>query len=164
MIAKVSDGEHRPLPDCFIQVDLKNGNNFRILPIGDEEDPLIQIGVEDKKDKFFNDLHTLRNYEVFGYLEKLAGPSPKIITEQDIKAMAFDQLYEKYKYSIGDSADGKVSKVVLKETMGNISDKSYFGKEVYLVEFPIKNGGAQKSVIVYRNLDNYRLIGYGFTD
>lgn len=164
MLAKVSDGEHRPPPDCAIRVTLKNGDSFSILPIGGEDDPSIQIGMEDKKEKFFTALYTLRDYEVFRYLEKLAGPSPKVITEYDIRAMAFDQLYVRYKESIGDCADGKVSKVILKETMGEISDKSYIGKEVYLIEFPVKNGGTQNSVIVYLNLDTYRLIGYIYTD
>ena len=44
--------------------------------------------------------------------------------------------------------------------MGIINDKSYIGKEVYLIDFPTKS--ISVPIIVYASLDDYKIIGYGY--
>lgn len=45
--------------------------------------------------------------------------------------------------------DSKLSKITLEEGMGTINDKSYIGKEVYLVDFETKSQSVPDNMIVY---------------
>lgn len=86
-------------------------------------------------------------------------------SEQDIREIAFNQLTSEAKKSIkGTWQDGKLSKIILKEGMGNITDKSYIGKEVYIIDFPIEMHLTINEISVYIGMDNYKLIGYGLLD
>lgn len=84
---------------------------------------------------------------------------------KDVREMAFNQLTQNDKKRIsGNWKDGKLSKVTLKEGMGSISDKSYIGKEVYLIDFPTKSISKPNNMIVYLGTDSSKLIGYGYVD
>lgn len=48
--------------------------------------------------------------------------------------------------------------------MGNIMDKSYIGKEVYLVDFPTQSKSIPNNMVVYLSIDNNKLLGYGYVD
>ena len=60
--------------------------------------------------------------------------------------------------------DSKLSKITLHEGMGKINNISYIGKEVYLIDFPIKSNSMPTNMIVYLSMDNHKLIGYGYVD
>ncbi|MGY0372270.1 hypothetical protein [Clostridium sp. JNZ J1-5] len=85
--------------------------------------------------------------------------------ERDVREIAYNQLTSKDKERVvGTWRDSKLSKTTLKESMGNIYDKSYIGKEVYLVDFPRKSESKLNNMIVYISIDNYKLIGHGHVD
>ncbi len=48
--------------------------------------------------------------------------------------------------------------------MGNITDKSYMRKEVYLVYFPTKSNSIPNNMIVYLSIDSNKLLGYRFVE
>jgi len=86
-------------------------------------------------------------------------------SEKDIRQTAYDQLATKDKERIAGSwEDSKVSEIILKESMGSIHDKSYIGKKVYLVDFPVKSEPSTNNMIVYLGMDNNKIIGYGYVD
>jgi len=87
------------------------------------------------------------------------------VKNQDIREVAYNQLTSNDKARIADTwKDSKLSKITLKEGMGIITDKSFLGKEVYLVDFPTKDLGVQSNMIVYLSIDNKKLLGYGYVD
>ena len=87
------------------------------------------------------------------------------VKEQDIREVAYNQLTSNDKARItGTWKDSKLYKITLKEGMGIITEKSYLGKEVYLVDFPTKDLGVQSNMIVYLSIDNKKLLGYGYID
>lgn len=87
------------------------------------------------------------------------------VKEQDIRELAYNQLTSDDKERIaGTWKDSKLSKITLREGMGNITDKSYMRKEVYLVDFPIKSNSIPNNMIVYLSIDSNKLLGYGFVD
>lgn len=87
------------------------------------------------------------------------------VTEQDVREIAINQLTSENKEIIaGTWQDSKLSKIALNEGMGNVNDKSYIGKEVYLIDFPTKSISIPNNIIVYIGIDNNKLIGYGFVD
>ncbi len=47
--------------------------------------------------------------------------------------------------------------------MGNIYDKDYIGKEIYLIDFPTNSNSMPNNMIVYASLD-YKIVGYGYVD
>ena len=56
--------------------------------------------------------------------------------------------------------DSILSKVTLdKNAVAWIDDKSYEGKEVYLVDFPTKNMGVPNNMLIYADVDTYKYIG-----
>lgn len=84
---------------------------------------------------------------------------------QDIREIAYNQLPSKDKEKInGTWKDSRLSKITLKEGMGIISDKSYIGKEVYLVDFPIKTNAIPNNMIVYLSTDTNNFLGYGLVE
>ncbi|MFW2491752.1 hypothetical protein ACN077_24825 [Clostridium chromiireducens] len=86
-------------------------------------------------------------------------------SEQDVREIAFNQLDSQVKKSIkGTWQNAKLSKITLADGMGNITDKSYIGKEVYIIKFPTEMQSTANEIIVYIGMDNYKLIGYGLLD
>lgn len=89
----------------------------------------------------------------------------KTIQRQDIRKIAYNQLASEDKERIaGTWQNSKFSKITLREGMGNINDKSYVGLEVYLIDFPTKSKSLPNNMIVYIEMHNYKLIGYGYVD
>ncbi len=87
------------------------------------------------------------------------------VKEQDIRELAYNQLTSGNKERIaGTWKDSKLSKITLREGMGNITDKSYLGKEVYLVDFPTESNSIPNNMIVYLSIDSNKLLGYGFVE
>lgn len=86
------------------------------------------------------------------------------IYKNDPREVVWRQLPAKQKERIdGDWQDGKVSKITLSENnmMSPAADKSYIGKEIYLVEFPTKDINGMP---VYADLKTFNIIGYGLVD
>jgi hypothetical protein len=83
----------------------------------------------------------------------------------DIRQLAFEQLASEDKDSIkGTCRDSKLSTITLNENMGIINDKSYIGKEVYLVNFPTKSKSMPNNTIFYISKDTHKLIGAGYVE
>ncbi|AGX44385.1 putative cell wall binding repeat protein [Clostridium saccharobutylicum] len=90
---------------------------------------------------------------------------PKSSNEQDVREIAYNQLTSKEKKSIkGTWKDGTITKMTLQESMGNISDKSYVGKEVYSISFPMNVKFIPNEICVLVGIDSYKIIGYGYLD
>lgn len=84
--------------------------------------------------------------------------------KKDVREVVWEQLPAGQKERIdGTWKDGKVSKVTLNENsmMSPTVDKSYIGKEVYLVEFPTKD---INGIPVYVDMNTFDIIGYGLVD
>lgn len=89
--------------------------------------------------------------------------SSKIST--DLRQIAFEQLPSVSKGRIkGTWQDAKLSIITLREDMGIINDKSYIGKEVYIVDFPTESKSKPNNMIFYMSMDNHKLIGTGYVD
>lgn len=88
------------------------------------------------------------------------------VKEQDVREIAYNQLTSNDKERIaGTWKDSKLSKITLKkEDKGSITDKSYVGKEVYLIDFPTKNISKPNNMIVFLSIDTNKLLGYGLVD
>ena len=92
-------------------------------------------------------------------------PISTIVKEQDIREVAYNQLTSKDKERVaGNWKDSKLSKITLKKGIGNITDNSYIGKEVYLIDFTTKELSLNNNIIVFLGMDNNKLIGYGYID
>ncbi|MDD7796157.1 hypothetical protein [Clostridium sp. 'White wine YQ'] len=84
---------------------------------------------------------------------------------QDIRETAYNQLPSRDKEKInGTWKDSRLTKITLNEGMGIISDKSYIGKEVYLVDFPIKTKAIPNNMVVYLSTDTNKFLGYGLVE
>jgi hypothetical protein len=87
------------------------------------------------------------------------------IQSLDLREVVWNQLTDKDKKHIkGTWKDATFRKIILKETMGNIKDKSFIGKEVYIVEYPSNDNPTLGGVVVYADLKSFKLIGYGYRD
>ncbi|AGF58216.1 hypothetical protein B0P06_003471 [Clostridium saccharoperbutylacetonicum] len=88
-----------------------------------------------------------------------------INNKQDVREIAFNQLTSQEKNSIkGSWQNGQISEITLSESMGRITDKSYVGKEVYIVNFPTNAESKPNNILVYIGKDNYTIVGYGYVD
>lgn len=84
------------------------------------------------------------------------------IGEKDVREKVWEQLKENDKERInGTWKDGKVSKVTLnKDMLSQVKDKSYEGKEVYLISFPTDEKSEPNIMTVYADVNTYNFIGY----
>ncbi|WML44634.1 hypothetical protein [Neobacillus sp. PS3-40] len=82
----------------------------------------------------------------------------------DVREAVWNQLQDKVKEQIeGSWKDATVQKLTLHEGMGNIKDKAFIGKEVYLVDFP--TGSAVLGGIgVFADINSHHVIGFGYRD
>lgn len=87
------------------------------------------------------------------------------VTNEIVK-IVYNQLPKEQKEEINfDNEQINIDKIILKENMGNISDKSYIEKEVYVINFTIKDKNTTpNNRIIYATLDEYNVIGYGYVD
>ena len=90
----------------------------------------------------------------------------KQATSNEIIQIVYNQLPKKLKETIDfDLKEIKINKVILKSGMGKIDDKSYIGKEIYDIEFTIKDKYVRpNNRIVFATLNDYQIIGYGYVD
>lgn len=97
--------------------------------------------------------------------ENAKQPSNVTVKKQDVREVVWNQLNAQDKEHIkGTWNDFKVSKITVTENMGRIEDKSYIGKEVYLIDFQTDSISKPNNRIVYASLDDYKLIGYGYVN
>lgn len=84
----------------------------------------------------------------------------------DVRETVWLQLsLEQKEWIDGTWKDGKVSKITLKKNMmGQVGDKSYAGKEVYLIDFPTKSKYIPNNIIVYADIKTFDYIGDGLVD
>jgi hypothetical protein len=83
----------------------------------------------------------------------------------DVRQVVWEQLTSKDKERVEGNWQASISnKMILTESMGIINDKSYIGKEVYLIDFQTKSISVPNNIIVYASLDNYKIVGYGYVD
>lgn len=82
----------------------------------------------------------------------------------DVREAVWNQLTPKEKKQVRTWQDSKIEKVFLDEGSAIFCDKSYIGKEVYLIEFKVTDKTAPQSILVkYASMDNHKLIGFGPT-
>jgi chitin deacetylase len=75
------------------------------------------------------------------------------------------QLSDKHKSRIDKDKEVRLSKVLLKEYMGEIKDSNYIGKEVYLLDFTTtEKYQIPNNFIVYASIDKVKIVGYGYVD
>ncbi|WP_226669625.1 hypothetical protein [Metabacillus litoralis] len=83
----------------------------------------------------------------------------------DVREDIWNQLTENHKKHIqGTWKDASYQKIILRETMGNITDKTFIGKEVFILDFPSKDNPTLGGVTVYADLKTHKLIGYGYRE
>ena len=83
----------------------------------------------------------------------------------NVREAVWNQLTKKEKeHIVGIWKDASVQKITLRETMGNIKDKTFIGKEVYLVDFPSNDNPSLGGVGVYADIKTHRIIGFGYRD
>jgi len=83
----------------------------------------------------------------------------------DVREDIWNQLTENHKKHIqGTWKDASYQKIILRETMGNITDKTFIGKEVFIVDFPSNDNPTLGGVTVYADLKTHKLIGYGYRE
>ncbi|MCC5801872.1 hypothetical protein [Rossellomorea vietnamensis] len=83
----------------------------------------------------------------------------------DVREAVWEQLTEKQKEHIAGSwKDASVQKITLRESMGQIKDKTFIGKEVYLVDYPSEDSPSLGGIGVYADIKSHRIIGFGYRD
>ena len=87
-------------------------------------------------------------------------------TIKDVREAVWEQLPAEQKDRIdGGWKDAKVSKTILNGSGWiGVKDKSYEGKEVYVVDFPTKSRAIPNNMIVFADVDTLEFIGYGLID
>lgn len=89
----------------------------------------------------------------------------KQMEQKDIREKVWEQLSKTDQDRInGTWSDGAIMKRVLKEGMGSVKDSSYFGREIYIIDFPIKSTTSLKNMVVFADLHTQKIIGYGYLD
>ena len=86
-------------------------------------------------------------------------------TKHDIREIAYNQLTDDDKQRIsGTWENSTLSTIMLKEGMGTNGIYYFIGKEVYMIDFPTTDISIPNNMIVYLEMDTYKLIGYGLVD
>ncbi len=90
----------------------------------------------------------------------------KVKKKGDVREMVWKQLSAEQKLWInGTWEDGEISKITLTENMmSQVDDKSYEGKEVYLLDFPTKSKSIPNNMIIYADINTFAYIGDGLVD
>ena len=90
----------------------------------------------------------------------------KVPKNDDVREIIWKQLSSEQKDWIdGTWKDGKVSKITLNENLvTGLDNKSYEGKEVYLIDFPTKGKSIPNNMIVYADVNTFDYIGNGLVD
>lgn len=86
--------------------------------------------------------------------------------QSNVKRAAWEQLGPEAKDFIkGSWRSGKVKKVTLSPSMGNISEETYIGKEIYIISFTTKeNNPTINTIGIFVSIEDYKVIGTGYVD
>lgn len=81
--------------------------------------------------------------------------------KKDVREVVWGQLSSQQKERInGTWKDVKVSKVTLnKDMLSQVKDKSYGGKEVYMISFPTDEKSEPNIMTVYADVNTFNYIG-----
>lgn len=111
-------------------------------------------------------LYILCIFLLMGCQVNSTSTSPTPIPDDNLISKVQTQLKDSDFKSIEcNSTTCNVHTIVLKEGMGILSDNSYLGKEVYLVEFiDYESKSILNNLIIYVSIDNEEIIGYGYID
>jgi hypothetical protein len=83
----------------------------------------------------------------------------------DVRETIWNQLSEEHKMHIqGTWEDASVIKRFLRESMGSNLDKTFIGKEVYIIDYPSNDNPTIGGIVVYADIKSHQLIGYGHRD
>ncbi|MEW4282634.1 hypothetical protein [Priestia koreensis] len=83
----------------------------------------------------------------------------------DVREAVWDQLTdEKRNHIKGTWRDACVQKVVFQKSMGSITDKSFIGKEVYMIDYPANDSLLLGDVGVFADVKSFKIIGYGYRE
>jgi hypothetical protein len=83
----------------------------------------------------------------------------------DVREAVWNQLSDEHKKQIqGTWKDASVYQRVLRQEMGFNIDKTYIGKEVFIVGYPSNDNPTLGGIIVYADIKSHKLIGYGYRD
>jgi hypothetical protein len=97
--------------------------------------------------------------------QKLKEAKSDITPALDVREAVWDQLSEKEKEHIAGSwKDASVQKITLRESMGQIKDKTFIGREVYLVDYPSEDSPSLGGIGVYADIKSLRIIGFGYRE
>jgi hypothetical protein len=89
----------------------------------------------------------------------------KATEQKDIREKVWEQLSKTDQDRInGTWSDGAIMKRVLREGMGNVKDSSYYGREIFIIDFPIKSTTSLRNMVVFADLHTQKIIGYGYLD
>lgn len=91
-------------------------------------------------------------------------PAATLTVHETVVGAAYAQLDEAQQ-ALVDTENATVSIVVLREWMGTGLDRACLGERVYLVDFPAGGAdGAPENLVVYLDMQEKSLAGYGYID
>lgn len=96
-----------------------------------------------------------------------SSPAASAAPSEGIAAAAYSQLDAGHRAKVGDEKNrATVGTITLEKSMGALSDESYAGKEVWIVNFPSGTDSTKESgcVCVYLAKDTKKIVGYGYID
>jgi hypothetical protein len=97
--------------------------------------------------------------------QKMKEPKSNITQALDVREAVWDQLTEKEKeHIVGTWKDASVQKITLRESMGRIKDKTFIGREVYIVDYPSEDSPSLGGIGVYADIKSHRIIGFGYRE
>ncbi|MGG4170064.1 hypothetical protein ABEW00_21685 [Rossellomorea vietnamensis] len=97
--------------------------------------------------------------------QKVKEPKSNKTQALDVREAVWNQLTEKEKEHIAGSwKDASVQKITLRESMGQIEDKTFVGREVYIVDYPSKDSPSLGGIGVYADIKSHRIIGFSYRE
>lgn len=88
-----------------------------------------------------------------------------VVPEVDIRKTVYDQMDPKDRNRMREGwEDARVTSIILTEGMAGMSDPSYIGKEVFVVDFRVKTMSIPDNMIFFASKSDGRIIGIGLVD
>lgn len=88
-----------------------------------------------------------------------------VVPEVDIRKTVYDQMDEKDRKRMREGwEDARVTSIILTEGMAVMSDPSYIGKDVFVVDFRVKTMSIPDNMIFFASKSDGRIIGIGLVD
>jgi hypothetical protein len=60
--------------------------------------------------------------------------------------------------------DASVQKIILRDTMGIIKDKTFIGKEVFIVDYPSNDNPTLGGITAFADIRSHQIIGFGYKE